>query len=295
MWKKLIAAACALALGACASASEEAATPQPALFVVRDADSTMYLYGTVHVRQAGQAWGGANAQAALAEADEVWTEMEISPEADAEVQRMMMQYGIAPADRPLSSWLNEEERARLDALGARLGLPAVALERFRPWLAAVTLSLMPMMQAGFDPNLGVDRAIDAIGDETGKTMRAFETPEEQLRFLAGLSDEAQHEMLLDAIAETEAGPEQLMALSEAWERGDLHLIEQLVVIDMQREYPELYERLFSQRNAAWTETLTQEMAGAGVDFVAVGAGHLVGEDGLVARMRARGFEVERVR
>src|SRR5512147_1804842 len=114
----------------------------PALFVVRDADSTIYLFGTIHVRRRGQDWGGPEAHAALASADEVWTELEISPEGDVLGQRLAMQYGMAPAGHPLSSYLSAEENQRLNALTTRLGLPPNALEPLQPWLAAVTLSMV---------------------------------------------------------------------------------------------------------------------------------------------------------
>jgi uncharacterized protein len=277
-----------------ACAKESGGAIHPALYVVRDADSTLYLFGTVHVRRSGEAWGGPEAMRALDEADEIWTEMEISPASDARTAALVMELGYAAPSASLSTWLTPEENARLAALTQRLGIPASAIEPMRPWLAGLTLSLAPMMLAGYDPAAGVDRAIDAAGDASGKRMRAFETPEQQLRFMAGLSDDAQREMLLEAIDEAEEGPSQLEDVSGAWERGDLDVIEQTVVADTRDHYPELYEVLFKQRNAAWLDVLAAELEGAGVDFVAVGAGHLVGEDGLVALMRARGFTVQRV-
>jgi uncharacterized protein YbaP (TraB family) len=168
------------------------------------------------------------------------------------------------------------------------------IEAMQPWLAAITLSVLPMIQAGYDPNAGVDREIDAAAEAAGKRMRAFETIEEQIGFLSGFSPEMQRQMLLDAIAETEKGPSQLDALSVAWEQGDLEVLEEYVIDDMREEYPELYDVLFVRRNAAWMEMLMRELGGAGVDFVAVGTGHLLGEHGLVAQLRARGVQVERV-
>jgi uncharacterized protein YbaP (TraB family) len=289
---KWIAACAALVLTSCASTPET--PPEPALFVARDADSTLYLYGTVHLLQPGASWGGPSAEAALAEADEVWTEIEISPESEAALIPLTMQLGFAPADQPLSSFLSPEEQARLAELCARLGLPNEALQRMRPWFAALTLSLTPMLQAGYDPQSGVDRAIDTLAESQSKRLRAFETGEQQLRFLAGLSEGAQHEMLLDAIEQAETGPVMFDELFAAWSRGDVAVLEGIVVRDMKRDYPELYEVLFTRRNQSWAETLSGEMEGAGVDFVAVGAGHLVGDDGLVALLQQRGYDVERV-
>lgn len=278
----------ALATTACAQELD------PALYVVRDADSTMYLYGTVHVRPRDTDWGDQDVRDALASAQEIWTEIEISPQADQRAQALAGQIGMAPADRPLSSVLTAEENERLNALTQRLGIPRPYLEPMQPWMAGLTLSLVPIMRAGYDPASGVDRAIDAYGDANGKTMRSFETIEQQLGFFSGLNADTQRQFLLEAINEAEQGPAMIAEMTSAWERGDLDALEQAVVTDTREEYPEVYEALFVRRNNAWMDVLVRELQGSGVDFVAVGAGHLLGEDGLVAQMRARGYAVERV-
>lgn len=301
--KAMLVAAAAL-LAACASsarhetASDVAAEPQfppgPALFVARDDDSTMYLFGTLHLRRPGTPWGGPRAQAGIAEAEEIWTEMLISPETDAQAQQLALRYGAAAEGQPLSSHLSAEENARLSAVLQGLGVPPTAFEGLRPWLAAVTLALLPSVRAGFDPAAGADRQIDAYGDANGKTMRAFETAEQQLAMLAGFSDDVQRQMLLESIEEAEKGAPAIEALATAWETGDLATLEQMVVTDMRSEYPAAYEVLLADRNDAWMVTLLQELEGSGVDFVAVGAGHMLGEDGLIAQLRAAGYTVERV-
>lgn len=266
----------------------------PALFVMRDADSTIYLYGTIHVRPAGADWGGANAHAALEASHDVWTEIEISPETDQRGAALAAQSGQAPADKPLSSWLTPEENAKLAALEQQFGVAPSALESMQPWRASLVLSFLPILRAGYDPDSGVDRAIDAYGDTHGKNMRAFETIDQQLGFLASLSPELQKQMLLESIDEADEGPRMIAEMTRAWEHADLSALERDVVADTRNEYPQLYDVLFKRRNAAWVEVLSHEMQGAGTSFVAVGAGHLLGRDGLVALLRARGFSVQRV-
>lgn len=281
-----------LALTGCANAGND--TINPALYVVRDADSTLYLYGSVHVRPAGSAWGDADVRAALDQADEIWTEMEISPQADAQAQALSQRLGLAPHDRPLSSWLSAEENARLAALTRQLGIPRASLESMQPWYAALALSFAPILRAGYDPQSGVDRAIDAYGDAHGKRMRWFETVEQQMSLLANLSPDLQRAMLREAIDENQTGPQSIADMTAAWEQGDIAMLQRLVVEDMRDDYSELYEVMFVRRNTAWMRQLTHELDGAGVDFVVVGAGHLIGPDGLVAQLRARGYAVERV-
>lgn len=294
---KFAAGAALLALCACASAAplEPPPAPGPALYVVRDADSTLYLYGTIHVRHQDDAWGSPAVEAALDASEEIWTEVEISPQVEARTQALALRRGLAPPDRPLSSWLTPEERERLAATARRVGLEPQALEPLQPWLASLALTVLPIVQAGYDPDAGVDRAVDAYGDAHGKIMRAFETPEQQVGLLADLPNEVQRQMLLEAIDEADTSAATLDQMSAAWEQGDLATLEHLLNEDLRDEFPEVYEALIVRRNNAWIETLRGELAGAGVDFVAVGAAHLVGEDGLVALLQAQGFRVERAR
>jgi uncharacterized protein YbaP (TraB family) len=291
----MFAALLAFSLTSCAQAPAAEGGITPLLYAVRDRDSTMYLYGTVHVRPRGADWGNARVRAAIDESSEVWTELLMTPETDAQTQVLALQLGTAPAGQPLSSWLTPEENASLNAVTTRLGLPQGALEPYRPWLAALTLTVVPLVQAGFDPASGVDRSIDAYSDNAGKTMRALETVEQQLGFFGGLTPELQREMLQEAIAESEQVGTMITEMSTAWERGDEQKLAQAVIDDTRDDYPELYQTLFVTRNNAWMTELTREMEGAGVDFIAVGAGHIVGSDGLVAQFRARGYRVERVR
>lgn len=293
--RSAVIAAAALLMGCASTQAQEAQFPPgPALFVARDADSTMYLFGTLHIRRPERPWGGARAQAGVAEASEIWTEMEISPASDAVTQSLAMQYGLNPPGQPLSSYFSAEENARISAVAQNLGLQPQMLEAMRPWLAGITISIMPMMRAGFDPAAGADRQIDAFGDANGKTMRWFETAEEQIQFLSSFSPEVQRQMLLEAVDEAEKGSQQIELMASAWENGDLATLERLVITDIRDEYPEFYRVLLVDRNNAWVDVLTRELNGSGVDFVAVGAAHLLGEEGVVAQLRARGFTVERV-
>lgn len=292
--KIVVAAAAALLLATPSAFAQEAQRQSPALFVARDADSALYLFGTLHIRRPGEAWGGPAAQAALSQAGEVWTELEISPTGDAQAQALALQYGLAEPERPLSSYFSEAENARIKAFARANGADPRMLDRMRPWMAAITLSILPMIRAGYDPSAGADRLIDGQADAAGKTMRWFETAEEQMRILASIDAEQARELVLQAIDEAENGGALMERMAQAWQHGDLETLQALVVDDMRAQYPEAYAILLAQRNAAWTPVLVRELEGSGVDFVAVGAAHLLGEDGLVAALRARGYAVERV-
>lgn len=294
MKQLVLAITCAIALTACVSAPHAATAPEPALWVVRDADSTLYLYGTIHMRKPGARWGGPLAERALAEAGEVWTEVEVDPAHEAQVQQVVARLGIDPAN-PLSAHLTPARAQQLREAATALGASPQSFDVMKPWLASLTISLLPMLKAGYDPEAGVDRSVDRIAEAAGKHMRWFESGEQQIQFLAGLPDPLQIAMLEDALDEVGGGTALLERLEAAWEAGDDRMLAREMVVEMKRDDPELYDVILARRNAAWTETLIGELNGAGVDFVAVGAAHLVGPDSVQSMLRARGWKVERVR
>lgn len=288
------AAVLALSPAAQAQSQPQAAEAiRPALWVARDGDSRVYLYGTVHLRRPGGAWADPRVEAALADSQTVWTEIEISDGAEQAMIPLVQRLGLSP-QRPLSSVLTPAQRNEIEASLQPLGLPFMSIEAMRPWLAAVTLAVMPMTAAGYDPRSGVDRSVDQEARRQGKAMRAFETAEQQLNFFASLDERLQVEMLLDTARTSGQGATFLADLERAWERGEVAALERIVVTEMRADYPDLYDVFFTRRNRAWTDALMTEMAGSGTVFVAVGAGHLVGPDSVVAMLQARGISVEPV-
>ena len=187
--------------------------PEPALWVIRDADSTMYFYGTIHLRKAGAPWGGPAAERALAEAKEVWTEVEIDPVRDAELQGVVGRMGY-DTTRTLSSLMTRARAGQLKTTAQSIGVPMTALDAMKPWLASLTISIVPMVRAGYDPAAGVDHSIDRIARAAGKHMRWFETGEQQIQFMAGFADPLQLEMLYDSMDDIDKGMA-LMARMEA--------------------------------------------------------------------------------
>jgi uncharacterized protein YbaP (TraB family) len=299
--KKLLAAACAamtLALAAGFATAPVAAEqvkgpPQPSLWVVKDADSTLYLYGTLHLRKPGGEWGGPAAKAAFETAQEVWTELEIDPAKDAQAQSLVFQYGIDPK-RKLSEVIDPAQRPALEAAVKALGAPLANFEPMKPWLAGITFSIVPMLQAGYDPASGVDRQIDAAAEAAGKKLRWFETADEQMQFFATLPEPVQLQMLYEALAEFQKGPELIKQMEAAWEAGDDAALQKLVVDDMKTQYPEVYDVLLTKRNQRWADVIEAELRGAGVDFIAVGGAHLLGADSVQAFLEKKGIRAEQI-
>jgi uncharacterized protein YbaP (TraB family) len=260
------------------------------MWVVRDADSTIYLFGTVHVLKPETQWRTPAVDAALKESSEVWLEV-VDMDDPAEAQPLLMKYGVDRA-RPLSSLLTEAQRAQLAAAAAELGLQPQALEPMRPWLAALTLTLTHLQKEGFDPSKGVEQLLTAAAKAEGKPMKGLETLEQQLSFFAGLPEAVQVQLLGETIDDLPRGEALLDSMVEAWAVGDVPTLER-VFVDELRDSPEFYDVLLVKRNEAWARQIQELLAGQGTSFIAVGAGHLVGPDSVQAKLAARGIKSER--
>jgi len=276
-------------LTACASTRTPApaAQPGPAMWVVRDEDSTIYLFGTVHVLKPEVRWRTAKVDAALAASDELILEIREVDDAAA-MTPLIQQYGL-DMKTPLSAKLTAADRARLAEVAEPLGIPVAGLEPLRPWLVSVTLTVASLTKRGFDLEAGVDRLLKAQATAAGKPINAFETAEQQMRFFAGFPPEIELEMLRQALEDIDEGVATLDRLAAGWAVGDLSILEDELVDEMKAQSPELYQVIIVDRNVDWARQIEEKMKGAGTSFVAVGSGHLVGPDSVQEQLRRRGI------
>lgn len=295
--KSLTLKLCSLVAGAmlALSACTTPAQAQPAMWTVKDADSTIYLFGTVHLLKPETEWKTEKLKAAMAEAEQLWLELPTtnSEALAAEMMPLITQFGLAPAT-PLSSSLTPEEMKTLDEAAKLAGMTGAQLNAFRPWFAALTITTSAVTRAGYDPASGVDSRIEALFAERGIKPKGFETPEQQIKVFADMSREEELAYLRQIIEEYENAADVLDRMVDQWSRGDLVGLEASLVADMREASPELYEDLLPKRNANWAVQIEDMLKGKGVIFIAVGAGHLIGADSVQALLKAKGIEAERV-
>jgi len=282
----------ALALLALLALGGGPALAEPSLWAIKDRDSTIYLFGTVHVLKPQTQWRSAKVARAFDAAGDVVMEIE-QPDNPAAMQPLMLKYGI---DRvtPLSTRLSPDSYRRLQAAAQGLGFPPQALDAMRPWLAALTVSLTPLVRAGYDPESGVEKLLTAQAKAAGKPISAFETAEQQIRFFADMTPDQERELLDSTLSDIDEGPAKIDALVEAWAAGDQGELKRQMVDEMRGDYPDLYRLLLVDRNRDWAGQLKAKLAGSGVSFVAVGAGHLAGPDSLQVQLARLGIKAEAV-
>ncbi|MCS6627415.1 TraB/GumN family protein [Roseibacterium beibuensis] len=262
----------------------------PALWVIKDADSTLYLFGTVHLLRPTTGWGTQRIDAAFDSADKLVLEIS-NPDDQAALVPLVMQHGMSPAT-PLSSLLTAEEVAALDEAAKTIGLSAAQMDPFRPWFAALTLSLAPLQKAGYDPTSGVELILKARAEAAGKPISGFETVDEQIRILAGFPEDVQLAFLRSTLEAVEDASVELDRLVEAWAAGDVEAIEALGVDQMREASDEIYQALLVRRNTNWAGQIQTMLEGSGTAFIAVGAAHLAGDDSVQEILEQRGVEVE---
>jgi uncharacterized protein len=292
----LLATSPALADDHAATAPEAAvALPEgpegPALWKVSDEDTTIYLFGTVHVLPKELVWYDAEIDAALSSSDTVVTEIRMDPASEAAMGQLAQSRGVFIDGTTLRSLLSDEQKTTYEAALAGLGAPPQAFDTMKPWLAGLTLSLVPLMQQGYDPNSGVDKVIlSKAGDQT---QDALETAEFQIGIFDGLPQAAQVAFMMEAVEGMPKVKETIDSMVAEWVDGDPDGLAAVMNADLSDEA--LAESLLYSRNATWAEWIEARLDSTpGTVFMAVGAGHLAGDKSVQDFLVKRGIESERV-
>jgi uncharacterized protein len=264
----------------------------PAIWKLSDADSTIYLFGTVHLLPKDVAWRSAAFEAAFAKAETLYLETPTGPEATRDIARAVAQRGIDPAGPPLAAKLAPADAERLARVLARVRIAPAAMERTRPWLASLQIAIADLIARGYDPALGVETILEADAAKRGLARRYFETADQQIGALAGLSEADQVRMMAATLRQIENGDGADGELDRAWAEGDVAALSQMLESQMREAGPAAYDALLTRRNAAWVAQIDTLIAGKGVVFVAVGAAHLAGPHSVQSMLRAKGYRVE---
>jgi uncharacterized protein YbaP (TraB family) len=263
---------------------------RPALWVVRDDDTTIYLFGTIHLLKPEIRWFDGPVRKAFDKAQEVVLEV-AEPDKTA-TQANLLRRALQPDGPALSSRLSEPRGAQyLAALNAH-GVSPLLFEHVKPWFATFTLSILPLQAVGYDPQSGADHLIELAATKAGKTLIGLETSEEQIGFFESMPDDLQLAMLAQTIDELPTLTETIDRMIAAWAAGDPDGLAALMNESID-EYPEVEKRLLTDRNARWADWIRTRLEKPGTVFIAVGAGHLAGERSVQQMLAQRGIASKR--
>jgi uncharacterized protein YbaP (TraB family) len=286
----------AVILAACsatpAPASDPVAGSGPALWQVADSDTSIYLFGTIHLLPEGSHWRTPTLDRSIAEADGLVIEVTLGDD-PIQLTQLIAKLGTSPNLPPLAERIPPDKREALTKMVAASGFPAAFLDKLESWAAAFILIQVSFQQMGFKGDLGVESQLTQTYRQAKKPILALETVEQQLGFFDQLSEEAQRSLLVASIEDPEAGRAEFQRMLKAWLAGDVNGI--AATFDSETVLsPELRDVLMRKRNAAWADWIQKRLEQPGTIFIAVGAGHLAGPDSVQHMLERKGVKPRRL-
>jgi uncharacterized protein YbaP (TraB family) len=264
----------------------------PSLWVVKGPHATVYLFGSVHMLAKDREWRTPQLDAALASSQTLW--LEVTGADDPKItQPIILQLGVDPA-HPLSSKLAPERVAKLDAEAKTIHMTEAMLDPMRPWLAALTLSVAPLLQSGLDPKDGVESILTEEFNKTKRPVQGFETVSQQFHFFADLPPKTELEYLNLTVDDFDKGPDQFKQIVDCWYKGDQDGLDHAIDDEWRAEHPDIYNVVIAQRNLYFAQRIEELVKGSGTSFVTVGAGHYVGREGILALLAKDGYPTQKL-
>jgi uncharacterized protein YbaP (TraB family) len=255
----------------------------PFLWQVHGPKATHYLLGSVHLLPDDGQDLPAGIQDAYGAAEGLVFETDIAAIEQPQVQIAML--GAARSQAGLKSEIGERMYAQLSRHAARIGMPVSACDPFHAWFCAMTLEVFSFRKAGFSGDNGIDKQLYRWGREDGKSLRWLEQPATHIGLFTGMSGALSRDFLASSLDDRMGeGGDDPSELLRAWKDNDVSAIEKLDA-QLKGAYP------LAGRNRNWMPMLKRLLDGGEPQLIVVGAAHMVGPDGLVAQLRARGYKV----
>jgi len=258
------------------------------LWTTSSRTATVHLLGSVHMASPEVYPLDPRIESAFDQAEALVLEMTLDPAAQVQMAQTLASAGTYPAGDTIDLHLDREA---LDLLQQRLkksAAPFNTMRSFRPWFAALVFTLDELRRLGYRADLGID-VYFAGKAKNRKRLLGLETGDEQVALFAGMTEAAQEQMLKEALTRLDGLGEYMRRALQAWRAGDARAVDELLVSPIRRDYPEMYQKIFAERNRKMAAAVEGYLKGAGVYFVVVGSGHLTGPDGILDLLRGKGY------
>ena len=289
-----LAAFSAIAATACSVApATEPKAASPAMWKVADADTTIYLFGTIHLLPKDTKWRSPAFDKAAAGSQTLVVETMIDEDNPAATMGELFKLAVSEGLPPLTQRVPPEKKIALELAIAKSGIPVQVYDKLETWAAAFMLLGVQFKELGLDPGSGVESALKKQFKDGGKTIGQLETNAEQLGFFDRLSEPTQREFLVAVLDDPKEMNAQFGSMLAAWSRGDVKGIADSFNADL-GEAAELRNALLTQRNANWAKWVKSRLDQPGTVLVAVGAGHLAGDGSVLSMLETQGVKVTRV-
>jgi len=293
LFKRLFAPLAAFLAVASPAAARAPQQAKPALWEVSDADSTLYLFGTIHLLPTGYHWRTPKFDQALNNSNELVVETIVDLQHPDEILAAKRDLGYSAGLPPIEDRVPPAKRPRLRAMIAKTGVPEQYFTSMESWLAAFELLGVQFQQMGLKGEAGPEQLLRTEFQAAKKPIGQLETNAEQLGYFDRLPEKAQRLLLEGAIDEPKSTDTDFSKMLASWSRGDVKAIAVTFNRDLSGS-PDLMNALIKQRNANWTRWIEQRLTKPGTAFVAVGAGHLAGPSSVISLLQKQGYKVRRI-
>ena len=262
------------------------------LWKVSSEKGTLFLLGSVHLLKPGTHVISPAAEAAFRQAETILLEIDLDKAESPEARQLFRQKALLKGEK-LEDKISSTTLSLAVEKAEEMGLSFDRLRSLKPWSLSLSLSLFKLQTLRFDPKHGVDRYFFDKGKQAGKKVGALETFEYQLDRLDGLPDRIQEQLLLQTLGELDYLEEEIGQLVQAWSRGEIEVLAELMQESF-KDFPELYRRLFTERNKNWLFQIEPLLDRSGTTLVVVGALHLVGPESVVELLGSQGYAVKQL-
>jgi uncharacterized protein YbaP (TraB family) len=291
LFKRLFAPVAALlTLGAPATAATPA---RPALWSVADADTTIYLFGTIHLLPEKYQWRTAKLDEAVKGSQQLVIETIVDEKDPTKLMSALSSLAFSPGLPPIAERVPADKRAALETAIKKSGMPRPAFDQMETWAAAFMLLGNQFRDLGLKNGEGVEAVLRNSFTSQGKPVGELESNLQQLTFFDKLPEKAQRALLEGAISAPKDMSKDFAGMLSAWSSGDVQAIARTFNKDLAAS-PEIQQALIKQRNENWSNWIEQRMASPGSILIAVGAGHLAGKDSVIQMLKKDGYRVERL-
>jgi uncharacterized protein YbaP (TraB family) len=261
------------------------------LWSIETGKNTLYLLGSFHMLTRSSFPLSKEIENAYNDSQKIVFETDLNALNAPEFQTKMMTLGLYPDGQGLEQNVSEQTYRLLEEKVLAVGLPMAQFSRFKPWLGALTLTVIELQKLGFDPNYGVDSYFFAKAKKDRKEVTFLETVEYQLELFTGLSRGEEESFLRQTLKDLKVVETMFPEMVSAWENGDVDKLESILRISFE-QHPDIYNRLVSQRNRRWIRQIENLLEQDDNVLVIVGATHLVGSENILGLLKNKGYELE---
>ena len=267
------------------------------LWKASSATTQVYLLGSIHMAKKEIYPLAKEIEEAFERSKYLVVEVDQGKVDQAKIQQMVLERGMYKEGESLSTKLPKEKLKRVQELVEKVGIPMEQADRLKPWLLALSASILSLQKLGHDPQPGIEPHFLNAAKEKQKEVKELETVEFQLDLLSGFSDELQDLFISSTLEELDGTEKRMDRIFEAWKKGDAKEIEKITITDGMAKKPEMAPfkaKMLDDRNVGMAKKVEEYLKTKDVAFVVMGSAHLVGEKGVVELLRKKGVKVEQV-